>query len=251
MVCLLIALELIFASCKKNSVNSCVSAVPYAASFAIKEVVGDTAFIADTVFRDNYVQFESLLQYDSVRWKIGNDPRSFSAPNFPLNFHTVLADIVVNFTGFKHPNTVCYPNDNGVYTGQKKLTVLEQSDKNTLTKSPLIGKYQGAFSDVPGDIFTIRIEYFDSAKYDASMTGTKNFYWISNIPKGFVGTSSPATTYTELNNGQGIEMGFKSFAFGSSSACAQGRGWMVKDSLFIHYGNAVCGRKKFLAKRIP
>lgn len=250
-LCALILLIVLLGSCKKSSTNHCQNVLQYTDSFAIKEIVGDTAFYADTIFRDNYVQFESLLQYDSVRWKIGNDPRKFSDPQFSLSFVNNLLTIPITFTGYKQPNTSCFPGDNGMYMGEKQLTTVEQVDKSTLTLSPLIGRYQGAFTDAPADTFTVRIEYFDSAKYDVTMTGNKNFYWISNIPKGFVATSSPSLEYPELSNGQGIEMGYKSFVFGSSSACVQGRGWLSKDSLFINYGNAVCGRKKFVAKKIP
>lgn len=225
--------------------------VQYSASFDFKEVVGDTTFFADTIFRDNYVQFESLLPYDSVLWKIGNDPRNFNTTSFSLSFHTVLESLPIKFTGFRQSNAGCFPADSGVYKGQKQLTIVEQFDKSSLTKSPLIGKYKGHFTNAPADTFTVRIEYFDSAKYNTAVTGTKNFYWISNMPKGFEGTTSAAVTYPELAQGQSIEMGYKSFVFGGSSDCVQGRAWLSNDSLYINYGNAVCGRKKFVSKRIP
>lgn len=236
---------------KKHEQNPCEGKSQPIAEFAVKEMVGDTAFDADTIFRDNYVKFQSLTSYDSVLWKIGTDPRKFTQSIFTLSFINDLITVPVTFTGNKPANTQCFPNDNGIYTGVKQLTTVEQFDRATLTKSPLIGRYKGYFTNNPLDTFTVRIEYFDSTKYNVSVTGLKNFYWISNIPKGYIdSTSDPAVRYPELRNGHSMEMGYKSFVF-SGGFDIRGKGWLSHDTLFINYsGYGVTTQKKFIGKRL-
>jgi len=235
-------------SCKKHTEEPCAGKTQPVAEFRMSEVVGDTTFTADTIFRDNFVDFESLTNYQWQKWNIGNDPREFTQSNFNLTFINVLETITVNFTAYKNPDAICFPLDNGIYRGQKQFTVVEQFEKPILTLSPLLGRYHGYFTDNPADTFTVRVEYFDSTKYDVGLTGLKNFYWISNIPKGFNNTSTPAFVYPELRNGLGPEMGYKSFVF-DYNTCISGKGWLTNDTLMINYGNDFCGRKKFIGKR--
>lgn len=243
------AIFLIFSCERKHDLNPCEGKTQPVAEFAIREMVGDTAFDADTIFRDNYVQFQSLGSYDSVKWRIGTDPRIFTKDNFTLSFANDLITVPVVFNGFKAPNTQCFPSDNGIYTGTKKLTVVEQVEKDILTLSPLIGRYQGSFADNPSDTFTVRIEYFDSVKYDVSTFGTQNFYWISNIPKGFYWPNSSQTwNNPELQHGKQLEMGYKSFTF-DGATCENGNGWLSHDTLYINHGTIGC-RRKFIGKRI-
>lgn len=247
-------LILLICSCKKkHDLNPCEGLTSPKAEFAFKEILTDTAFYSDTIFRDNYVNFVALKNYNSVSWKIGDDPRAFTSSNFTLSFVNDLSTFNVNFTGIATPNTQCFPNDNGTYQGIKQLTIVEQFDKATLTISPLVGRYRGAFTNSPNDTFTVRINYFDSAKYDVTMTGNKNFYWISNIPKGFIdSTSSTAYAYPELRNGMSVEMGYKSLQFGIFSNVQRGRGFAIlsNDSLKIYYTHIQTGRKLFVGKRI-
>ncbi len=247
----LVAVLLLASQCKKNNSDPCYGKTKPLASFVVKEIIGDTSFIADTIFRDNLVQFESLSQYDSVKWKLGNDPRVFTQSAFSLSFYNSLITIPIDFTGFKKPETNCFPTDNGIYAGTRYLTTVEQFDKAILKLSPLIGKYKGAYIDNPSDTFTVRIEYFDSAKYDPAVTGMKNFYWISNIPKDYRDTtSSVARRYAELSYGQEPNMGYKSLAFGTATFCYAGKAWLIGDSLHIIVGGGGCPKKKFAGKRL-
>ena len=104
----------------------------------------------------------------------------------------------------------------------------------------MVGSYKGAYKESPQDSFTVRIDYFDSSKYDATMTGSKNFYWISNIPKGYVDTtSSSAIAYPELRHGMSPEMGYKCLQFGDLGNILMGRGFATlrNDSLIIYYNH--------------
>ena len=82
-------------SCGKKNDNLCESITKPSGEFVIKELIGDTAFIADTVFRDNYVQFQTTESYEGVKWKVGSDPRVWTTPEFTLNFHTTLGTLPV------------------------------------------------------------------------------------------------------------------------------------------------------------
>lgn len=238
----------IIVSCTKDHTNDCFGKTKPSGNFLLKEVLEDTSFIADTVFRNNYVKMEALDVYDSVFWKLGKDTRVWTSPGFALNFSTASGAIKINFSGKKTPNTVCFPRDSGLYSSSQVLNLVEQQDRASLTISPLKGRYFGYFTDNPSDTFTMRIDYFDSSKYNTSITGSRNFYWISNIPKGYI--SLLGWPYPELQNGQPIYMGYKCFQFGTSSNAVQGRGWLAHDSLFISYGNNLVGRKKFVGKKI-
>lgn len=241
------------ASCRKNNTaNPCKDALPPKASFVTKEIVGDTSFIADTVFLDNFVEFAATQRYDSVKWKIGSDPRTFTQSSFSLGFPISPSTLTVNFAAWRLPAGSCFANDSGKYNATQPLTFAEQFDRATLTVSPLRGSYRGAFTDNPSDIFTVQVLYLDSAKYSPSITGARNFYWLNNIPNGYVdNTSAPAMAYPELRFGHRLEMGYKSFVFGASgSSCVQGKGWLSHDTLYINYGNTVCGRKQFIGKRL-
>lgn len=250
---LLTGISVILFSCNKTEPqpDRCLDAVQPSGTIFIKEIVGDTAFLADTVFRNNLVFFEAVEQYDSLKWQIGTYSKVFKDARFGLNFANTLENIPVNFTGYKKQNPECFPDDKGIYTNVKNLQPVEQYDRATLTISPLVGQYHGFFTDNPADTFTVRIEYFDSTKYNTSITGTQNFYWISNIPKGYVdSTSIQATTYPELSNGLPMKMGYKGFVFGRNKTnCEYGRGWLSNDSLYINYGGKAECKKQFLGKR--
>lgn len=87
--------------------------------------------------------------------------------------------------------------DNGIYRNIKTITLVEQNDRNSLTKSPLIGKFRGALISNPSDVFDISIDYFDSTKY-VGIIGIRNFYWISNFPKNYRDNTSSWSVYPEL-----------------------------------------------------
>ncbi len=247
----LLLLPLMTLGCrKKTEPNVCSSIALPSADFNVFEQVGDTSFISDTIFRDNLLTIKAVESFESYSWKVGDDPRLYTNAEFNISFYSSLVSIPITLTGAKKPNTICFPNDRGVYSVTKQLTTVEQFDKNILTYSPLIGHYKGFFSDNPNDTFTVQFQYFDSSKYDVMLTGRKNFYYISNFPKGFTNTSTPGYVYPELSKGVQPEMGFKSFVFDYSGT--KGRGWLLKDSLFINYVNynTPVTRKKFIGVKV-
>lgn len=251
LIILFLFIIMISAGCGKNRDNPCEDKVKPSGKFVIKEMIGDTAFIADTIFRDNYVQFQASDSYDSVTWKLGTDPREWKKSEFSLSFVNTLGTLPISFTGKKTPNTTCFPGDNGTYSSSQNVTIVEQVEKHSVTISPLVGRYHGYFTDKPTDTFTVRLDYFDSSKYDVSTTGSKNFYWFSNMPKGYMdNTSSTAYSYPELRNGYSVEMGYKCFVFTRGIFNIYLKGWLSSDTLYINYGNDIVGRRKFVGKKL-
>jgi hypothetical protein len=236
--------------CKKHKQDPCERLTAPVANFALKETLSDTAFFTDTAYWDNSVNFVALDKYTNVNWKIGADPRDFTSADFNLVFYQFTGTIDVRFTGRSTPNTQCFPADSGVYSATKKLTLVEQFDRATLTRSPLLGRYRGAFTDTPTDTFTLRFEYFDSAKYDPSVTGNKNFYWVSNFPKGYNNLTNTGSYYPELKNGQPVEMGYKCAQFGGGGT-GEGQNFVELrgDTLKIYsrFNNV---RRRFIGRRI-
>jgi hypothetical protein len=235
--------------CKKD-MNPCAGLTQPKADFAFKEVLNDTSFYADTIFADNPVNFVALRPYKSILWKVGDDPRDFTTQDFYLNFPNFLGTIDVQFTGRNDANPFCFAGDSGVYRGTKKMTIVEQVDRSTLTISPIVGRYKSTFNTAPNDVFIVRIDYFDSAKY-GPLLGIRNFYWLSNIPKGFV-TSTNASVFPELKYGMEPEMGYKCFSFGryGDIITGKGHGELAGDTLKIYYQHNQTGKKLFIGKRV-
>lgn len=238
--------------CKKDA-NPCIGLPRPEADFAIKETLRDTAFYADTIYGNNPARFESLRPYTSVVWKIGEDPRDFTSSSFSLPFNLFRGTIDAWFTGKSDPNPNCFPGDNGIYNGTKRLTIVEFSDTASLVVSPMVGSYRGSFNTTPNDTFTVRIEFFRNSRYDPVIMGGPTFYWISNIPKGYIdSTSEAARQYPELRNGMRPHMGYKCLQFGDIGDINMGMGMgeLKGDTLMIYYHHIYGGRKVFTGRRV-
>ncbi|MCX8020392.1 MAG: hypothetical protein N2747_07870 [Chitinophagaceae bacterium] len=222
------------------------------AKFVVLERLTDTAFESDTIFRDNPVIFKAIGEYDSVLWKVGDDPRDFTSKQFGLIFFDFLGTVPVRFTGYLKPDSVCFPNAPKEYNAYQNITLVEQSTSGILTKSPLVGQYKGCYTHDPTDSFIVRFEFFDSAKYSVSFPGYKNFYWISNFPKGYVSTESITVAFPELRQGRWPEMGYKCFHFGKYyQYYGYSRGWLQNhDTLIILNSGYQIPLRKFVGKRI-
>ena len=248
---------LLLLSCKKNNHDPCQNAVQPSLSFNIREVVYDSSYVTDTMFSHNAVIFETVGEYDSVKWNIGNDPRIFKEPRFIYGsgrFTGIpVGQVEIKLTAYKAPNVKCFPADKGIYTASKTLTIVDAYTRGSLTKSPLLGRYHGSNTDSPLDTFTVRIEYFDSTKYDLTHFGRQNFYWISNLPKGYFWDGSDQTyNNPELQYGVEINyLGYKGFSTTDGATCNNGFGFLSHDSLIIDYGVSFANcKKRFIGRRI-
>ena len=255
--CLSLSILISLLSCRKNNHDPCLNAVQPVLSFNIREVVYDSSYVTDTMYSHNAVIFETVGEYDSVKWNIGSDPRIFKEARFVYasgRFTGIpVGQLEIKLTAYKAPNVKCYPDDKGIYSASKTLTIVDAYTKGSLTKSPLLGHYHGYNTDNPLDTFTVRIEYFDSAKYDLTHFGRQNFYWISNLPKGYFWDGGDQTIYSpELQHGNEIAyMGFKCFGALDGPTCGSGYGYLSHDSLIMDYGVSFANcKKRFIGKRI-
>lgn len=256
----LLIITVLSISCRRDKTipDPCANKVQTVANFETYEMLTDTMFLADTIFTNNRVKFKAIGDYESTAFNLSGDPRIFEYNEFSLPFAGYIGNVTVDFTAKKTPNTRCFPNDPGIYNKSKQIRLVEAFDKATLTLSPLLGRYKGSYDTNPTDSFTVRVEYFDSTKYDTGIFGRKNFYWISNFPKGYVNLSSNILyndNLTELKNGfQPDDMGFKGFVEGGYYQTLYGltKGYLNKtsDTLTILNSGVSIPTRKFVGKRI-
>ncbi len=191
--------------CKDPVEDPCEGVEEVAADFKMEYSLGLNEdrkwFEADTILKYRYVRFKALGDYDSVRWKIGLDPRTFSEKVFSLQFDN--PDVIqVRMIGFKKPNLDCFPNDNGIDTISKQLVIVPKEE------ALVLGDYKGYFLSEPDSSFTLMI------KWDTGLP------YIHELPKGCV--HSPV---------QGlITAGYKNFKmakFDTGGPCPFPKGWGV------------------------
>jgi hypothetical protein len=254
---LVLGLAILF-SCKPTEIiDPCKDALPTEAKFETYEILNDTMYLADTIFTTNTVKFKAIGQYDTTSFTLSGDPRSFNASEFNLPFGGFVGNVNVTFNAKKAPNTTCFPGDVGVYTKSKTIRLTHPVDKSKLTISPMVGKYKGSYDIAPTDSFIVSIDYFDSSKYPVGTFGSKNFYWISNFPKGFRSTWTILVLgdYPELTFGYRPDnLGYKSFAHGhynySNFGLVMGNINKTNDTLTIVNRGGGVPNRKFIGKRI-
>ena len=122
---------------------------------------------ADTVLEYERIYFSAIGKYDSVKWKVGLDPREFTKKKFSLWFEDA-ASMQIRMIGFRAPNLDCFPADDGVDTVFRQLVILPNEG------SLMIGEFDGYFLSEPDSQFTMKI---------IRSNGTT---WTPEFPKGCV-----------------------------------------------------------------
>ena len=126
-------------------------------------------FDADTVLVSPLgIRFSAVGKYDSVKWKVGLDPREFTENQFSLRFEDS-GSVEIRLIVFRAPNLECIPNDDGIDTLEKQLVIVPKEE------SLLIGEFEGYFLSEPDSLFTMKIETY--------INGT---VWTPEFPKGCV-----------------------------------------------------------------
>jgi hypothetical protein len=137
----------------------------------------DSLFVADTVLSSNVIHFIAKnSKYDNYRWKIGTDDSVFTAKEVGLRFNGVFGDIPIKLIVHSKPDTSCFPNDDGIDSIEKVITVVPWRGG-----SALIGDYIGCNLDTPKDSFTINIRYKDV--YESGHI-VDHIYYVNNLNKG-------------------------------------------------------------------
>lgn len=163
-VILILSLLLLFNSCQHcndptnpdcGNYNPCYGA-SNVADFECTEYFdanNDLNVKCDTlVFGTTSCLFNSKMEYFSYDWQIGSDTNHRYGKTFTINFNKSFGSIPVTLIGKRAPNPKCIPNDDGVDTFTKPITIVDWK------ASPLIGKFSGSLVSNPTQIFTIEIK---------------------------------------------------------------------------------------------
>lgn len=186
-------------------------------SFSMGEIITnyggvDTLLLSDTVITDNFVVFRADSNYLSYDWKIGDDPRTFTTNEVSLFFREPISNLPIRLIAKWIPNKKCFPEDDGIDTVYKYLSVIDKKE------NPIFGKYEGANKSNPNDIFRIEIThdiYFDKIN-------------ILNINKGCY----PIDESIGLR-GFITRMGYKKLHFNADfyyESCKDPQGWFSLDN---------------------
>jgi hypothetical protein len=148
--CLVVGLLL--NTCRDKEPDPCKDLKPFEANFTIEEAIEDTTFVSDTCLVNRFVVFRAKAGYDSYEWTVGSDSRTFKDSVFALYFENPASGIQVRLIAKKKPNTACFPQDNGIDTLTKSLTIVKPE------QVVIPGVYRGALVSNPADVFEVRIE---------------------------------------------------------------------------------------------
>ena len=116
---------------------------------------------SDTILYANIANFVAKEENATYIWKIGSDNREFTTSKVSLRFLDVLGEVPVRLIVNKAPDTLCFPNDDGIDTVTKILYVnriMENYEPCIFEFDLFSGDYTGYNLDNPKDTFTITIE---------------------------------------------------------------------------------------------
>ncbi len=161
-------------SCRKeqpsmNENNNCECAKEVSADFQMGEKFGEEFLELDTIAMpifyndgnpanfqyqtDVYVYFSANIKNAiSYEWQVGANSIAQSTKDFGLYFTDTIGTIPVRLIVHAKPNLICFPNDDGVDTVVKYLTI------RNVVPDPLTGKYSGYNTNDPAHVFTIEID---------------------------------------------------------------------------------------------
>lgn len=172
------------------------SPAPY--GFTIQNNINNKFFTCDTIF-PSVVRFSAAPAYSTVVWQIGTDPRVYTQKDVDVTFPaSAVGTVTIRCTGTRPVNRVCFPNDDGVDTMTKVLTVMPLNP--SVPHAAIEGKFLGATTDAPRDTFTVRIFVGPDLLYP-----TQPALFLVNLNKGCPGTSIDISAgYQGLVFNQGI-----------------------------------------------
>jgi hypothetical protein len=140
-----------------------------------------------------YVHFSADIKNAiSYEWQVGSNSIIQTTKDFGLYFSDTIGTIPVRLIVHAKPNKICFPEDDGVDTLVKYLTI------RNVIPDPLTGKYYGYNTNDPTHMFTIEM---DTTRI-ADPTSPYGYYvglGIKNLPDGnqnwfFVGGDLGSTT---------------------------------------------------------
>ncbi len=163
-VCLCVGLAWAAWSCKDKKEpqpDPCTLITPFEADFKIQMDFIDTLAELDEFIQGNAIQFTASEDYDEYLWTLQDDDHTWNTKSFGLTFvNDAHGRFYVRLIAKRH--TDCESNPVQIDTITKSFTVhyfrmppfvpLAEA-----TPLPFLGKFRGAFLDVPDEVFTIEI----------------------------------------------------------------------------------------------
>ncbi len=198
-------------SCSDEPVkpDPCSGKHPVTAEFKMYEQLKyDTLYTTDTSLQYNFVHFKAVGDYDKYEWQIGLDDSVFTHKEVKLRFNEAYGPINIRLIVKGKPDTTCFPDDDGIDTVNKTLTVVSWHPglSTNHVGSALVGRYKGATIGNPLDTFIVEIKH-DTA-YDNGEIISRHYY-INNMPKGCKGIGP----YDHSTPRGSITMGYRALRF--------------------------------------
>ncbi len=151
-----------------------------------------TAPVYDTVFMNKTLVLEADSGYESYEWTIGLDTTKRHTRLEPVEFYAPYGRIDITLVVRWTPDTLCYPEDDGVDTVQKTIYVVD------VKELPIWGSYHGYATSAPEDTFTMRLTHEEYTWVTGEVgileglpvAGCRTPYIISGATAFYLGTSS-------------------------------------------------------------
>jgi hypothetical protein len=139
----------------------------------------------DTTYNNQLVTFVAPgAPYTSYEWQIGPSTTR-TTQQFNLSFDAnTLGNIRVRLVAHRPPSTACFPQDTGVDTLTRQLTLVPFKDPylpERNPRAPIYGKFQGALRSAPRDTFTVRIYQGKNYFYPTDPTAPPTDYVANNL----------------------------------------------------------------------
>jgi hypothetical protein len=214
-----------FSSCKDDPkptpVNPCEGKTSFKADFDICESTEDSLYVTDTI-----ANFEVWIRtngtYDSVKIRVGDDPKVFTSNKFKLEFNDseIGQTLPVKMIGFRKKTNDCFVGEKTVDSLTKNFTVVCSrnwvcANAYPSVEYPFVGKFKGFNLDEPTKEFIVTIVNFGpNPRLSSSIPWDVQIY---NLPSGCGGTRANNFCGDGLVTGQGlwalpgINIGFRSF----------------------------------------
>ena len=165
--------------------NPCAGKHPVSADFDMYESyfgVNKAIESNDTLSYNCILVLKAKYDCDYYEWQIEGDTTKYYTKNKTISFDDPIGTVRVRLITKGKPNLTCFPDDDGVDTVIKTVTV------EPFINSGIVGKFRGAHLDSPLDSFDIeiraneiglnaydlQIQNFPRGKYDTTFSKTSS-----------------------------------------------------------------------------
>lgn len=106
----------------------------------------------DTFPTSKIVLFEAIGEYKYYEWQILGDTTRYLTKQKYFLFDEPWGELTVRLIVRSSPDTLCFPDDDGIDTAFKKILVVNKEDL------AIVGSYSGFHEGTPLDTFTVEIK---------------------------------------------------------------------------------------------